>query len=117
MGNYTGGVNTICPYYSHESDKTITCEGMIDETVVMSRFMDNDSKTMWQYNVCSTYKYGSCPIANINNKRYEEMSYEEVILPKKKYIKKEIQNEVKFKEQLPGQMSIKDFLGGSLCKK
>lgn len=119
MGNYTGGVTTVCPYYSHESDKTITCEGVITDTCVLTRFLDVDAKVDWQVKVCSTYKYGNCPIAHVNNKKYG-INGGEVIIPVKT-LKPEAQVPAEKKpiigNQIPGQIDISEILGGLKCRK
>lgn len=64
MGNYTSGANTVCPYYLRESNKSITCEGLIEGTCTMHRFPSRLDKQAYQANHCERFVYGQvCPAA------------------------------------------------------
>jgi len=64
MPNYEGEKLTVCPFYVREADKSISCEGVIDGTVTMTRFASTEVKVRFQEAAC--FQYGServCPVA------------------------------------------------------
>lgn len=76
MANYKGGVTTICPYYLREAKLSISCESPITGSQNMTKFNDIQAKLNWQENICSTFRYGKCPIAKsleITNEERKEM--------------------------------------------
>lgn len=57
MGNYTAGAKTICPFYLKESDKGITCEGVVPGTTQMTRFDSQQDKRRHQKACCERRDY------------------------------------------------------------
>jgi len=51
-----GVVNTDCPFYLRESEKTITCEGVEEETMAKKEFKDRSQKEAFQ----KTYCFAGC---------------------------------------------------------
>jgi len=72
MGNYTAGVRTICPFYVKESDKGITCEGIIPGTTQLIRFSSTLEKRRHQQCKCERRDYADvCAIAKLLTERAE----------------------------------------------
>lgn len=72
MANYTYGVRAVCSFYIKESEKTITCEGVIPGTTTMTRFETKDGKRAFQCKHCERYDAeGCCPIAKEIQNQYE----------------------------------------------
>ena len=73
MGNYTAGVRTICPFYIKESDKGITCEGIIPGTMQLIRFNSVLEKRRHQQTRCERRDYADvCAIAKMLMERAEK---------------------------------------------
>ena len=70
MANYTGGANTICPFYIREAACSITCEGAGAAVVLMMRFPSKDEKPLWQSQYCCTFGYPRCPVAKMLLEKY-----------------------------------------------
>ena len=72
MGCYKGGT-AVCPFYVKESEKSITCEGLIPGTNMMIRFGGQKKKTAWLEKHCCSYKYEvTCPVAAVLMWKYTE---------------------------------------------
>ena len=72
MANYKGGANTICPFYERETDRSITCEGLRENSVLTMRFPARKDKSAWQEDFCMTFAYRRCPLARACYEKYEE---------------------------------------------
>ena len=71
MANYTGGANTVCPFYMHEADKSITCEGLRETSLLMMRFRQREEKEAWQAEFCVKFSYDQCPVAWMLLQKYD----------------------------------------------
>ena len=70
MAHYTGGVNSICPFYEHEARLSITCEGMCGELSGIRKFQDEGRKKAWQEKFCFERQYLRCPYAGLLENKY-----------------------------------------------
>lgn len=71
MGNYTGGGKTVCPFYLKEAKYSITCEGLITNTQLMTRFKDENEKMCHQEHHCMKFTYkDTCPVAYVLTDEY-----------------------------------------------
>lgn len=58
------GVKVVCPYYVKESDRSITCEGIIRCTETMIKFSSPRRKLAYQDVNCNDFSYSdNCPVA------------------------------------------------------
>lgn len=60
MANHTGSARAICPFYVKEARLSITCEGLSEGTVCMTRFATTEEKTQYQAMNCEMYNYENC---------------------------------------------------------
>ena len=51
-----GVVNTDCPFYLRESERTVTCEGIVPETTIKVEFHTRKQKENFQ----KTYCFAGC---------------------------------------------------------
>jgi len=72
MANYTGGANTICPFYERETERSITCEGLRGDSVLTMRFPTRREKTAWQEEFCMTFTHNRCPLARACYEKYAD---------------------------------------------
>lgn len=73
MANHTYGARTICPFYLKEARLSITCEGLSDGTVCMTRFETTEAKEDFQAMNCEMYNYENCcPLAAALMQKYQE---------------------------------------------
>ena len=73
MANYTGGVNTVCPFYQRESKYQITCEGLIRGAYTQTRFDTEEAKLEFMRRACSSFSYAErCPLAQLLTKQYAD---------------------------------------------
>lgn len=64
MSNSTGGGKTVCPFYLKEAKFSITCEGIILGTQMMTRFGSEEEKLNHQKCHCMRFTYkDTCPAA------------------------------------------------------
>lgn len=68
--NYKGGVNTKCPFYITESDKSIRCEGLYDNTNISTKFESIGEKGEYQEEFCFHYP-NSCKLCKELEKKTE----------------------------------------------
>ena len=62
----------ICPYYQHESEYTITCEGIFENSQQQVKFSAKAEKTKHVSEVCSSFGYSRlCLVARMLEKKYE----------------------------------------------
>ena len=72
MASFSGGANTICPFYIKEAKKSITCEGLIDGVDCLMRFTDEGAKIAFQAENCERGDYfARCPQAVALEEKYE----------------------------------------------
>ena len=72
MANYSGVAKAICPYYQHESEYTITCEGIFENSQQQVKFRTKADKVKHVSEVCSSFGYSRlCPVARMLEKKYE----------------------------------------------
>ena len=75
MANYSGGGSAICPFYEHESQYSITCEGLVCGAATQIKFESKADKTAFVADSCSSFDYQQlCPLAGLLTARYEEDS-------------------------------------------
>lgn len=55
----------ICPYYTRDSEYSITCEGVIEGAVCAHRFAGPVAKRTHQVEYCESYNYKQCPWAKV----------------------------------------------------
>ena len=66
---YEGTANTKCPYYLRESNYSISCEGLEENTVNTIKFPTEKEKKLFQKRCC--YRLDRpCTAAQILNERY-----------------------------------------------
>ena len=70
MAHYTGGVNSICPFYEHEAKLSIVCEGMCPDHDLRIIFHSAGYKTDWQEKFCFERQYLQCPYAGLIEQKY-----------------------------------------------
>ena len=56
MSNFTGGANTVCPFYDSENGTSITCEGVFVPSVITMRFKSSTDKKKWQKDYCFLFE-------------------------------------------------------------
>lgn len=71
MANFTGGANTVCPFYDTENNTSITCEGIFAPSVITMRFKCSKDKKVWQEENCFLFEYEKCPVARGLIEKYE----------------------------------------------
>ena len=72
MAHYTGGVNTVCPFYRHESRYQVTCEGLTQGAATQLRFEEEAGKKRYMEERCARFDYERrCPLAGLLMKKYE----------------------------------------------
>lgn len=71
MSNKTINVEAICPFFLCESKKSITCEGIITESMV-SRFDTEEEKQFHEKTYCTKYDFESCEICKALGKKYDK---------------------------------------------
>lgn len=57
MPNINSAANCICPFYLGETEKSISCEGMIDGTRARNVFSSADIKARYMTTRCYTHAY------------------------------------------------------------
>ena len=73
MANYNGGGSAICPFYEHESQYAITCEGLVCGAATQLKSGSAAEKTAFVADSCSSFDYRRlCPLAGLLTARYEE---------------------------------------------
>jgi len=78
VANYTFGSRTVCPFYLKEARKSITCEGLADGTMSMTRFASEEEKQRFQAENCEMYNFDRfCPMAAALMRKYEEKNHAE----------------------------------------
>lgn len=76
MANKSINADAICPFFITESQKSITCEGIIaDQTV--TRFYSEEEKKMYEKLYCTKYDYESCEICRALSKKYHRAENEQ----------------------------------------
>ena len=58
-----GRRKSVCPYFITEGVYTITCDGILDGTQNLIRFVSQDERLNYIRENCATFNYGNCPIA------------------------------------------------------
>lgn len=58
MPNLNSAANCICPFYMGETEKSISCEGMIGGTRARNVFASADLKMRHMETRCHTHAYG-----------------------------------------------------------
>ena len=77
MSNFTGGANTVCPFYECENQTSITCEGVYIPSVITMKFKSGKDKKQWQEKYCFLFEYNNCPIARGLIEKYEAIEKKE----------------------------------------
>ena len=77
MPNYTGGADTVCPFYLREDAKSISCESFGLASVMTMKFKKTEEKRAWQSQYCFLFSYGRCPIAAAIERKYETKDEQE----------------------------------------
>ena len=67
---FKGMVDTQCPFYIKEANKSITCEGMKEECNLCIKFQSEEEKLKYQEENCFKYPNG-CEIRKINEEKYK----------------------------------------------
>ena len=73
MSNFTGGANTVCPFYDRENSTSITCEGIFAPSVITMKFKSAKDKKAWQECNCFLFEYKNCPVARGLIEKYEKL--------------------------------------------
>ena len=60
-----------CPYYKHDTSQVIFCEGLEDGMVIHAAFDTHPHLVKYKGRYCRKNSWSSCPLANMQNKRYE----------------------------------------------
>ena len=77
MSNFTGGANTVCPFYEMENQNSISCEGVFIPSVITMKFKSGKDKKQWQEKYCFLFEYNKCPIARGLIEKYEAIEKKE----------------------------------------
>lgn len=72
MSNSLGNVNTKCPYYICETEKSITCEGISENTKNVTRFEEGKEKKKHQDRYCNKYP-NECRLMRILEEKNEAL--------------------------------------------
>ena len=72
MSHGIGKGSAICPYFVREASKQVTCEGFIPDAYIAVVFRTNADLRRWQQEMCLTWNYVDCPIAQKLNQLYED---------------------------------------------
>ena len=59
-----------CPFYISMSNKSISCEGIIEDCVTKLIFLTCSKRDLYRHTFCND-KYQNCEICKILNKKYE----------------------------------------------
>lgn len=65
-----GGENVKCPYYSRESMYSITCEGIVSNSELATKFSDEKEKKIYMERNCNRYP-NVCPIMRLLESKNE----------------------------------------------
>ena len=71
MPNRPEDLIAVCPYYEAASRMSITCEGAIKGTLVLTRFTHAEARDEHLLNYCAA-AWKKCPHARNLNRLYEE---------------------------------------------
>lgn len=71
MSNKSINVDALCPFFLCESKKSITCEGIITESMV-SRFDTEEEKQIHEKTYCTKYDFESCEICKALSKKCDK---------------------------------------------
>ena len=74
MPNKAIDADVICPFYRAENDLSIKCEGVIDGTVVLSKFKNRFLLERYERLFCTTYDYRRCALGRCLTDKYEKLS-------------------------------------------
>lgn len=63
-----GSAMTKCPFYIRDNERTVVCEGLIDNTSVLTKFPTKENKEMHQKCHCFNWP-NTCPVSMHNMKK------------------------------------------------
>lgn len=70
MNNFTGMSATACPFYLRESEYSISCEGIVDNSKTILKFTSKKQKKYHQFDYCYHSVYENCPLYQLLLKKY-----------------------------------------------
>ena len=68
--------NIRCPFFKHESEKSILCEGFTRDSVLLTKFPDEKKKITYINRYCVRCTGGDCYLARSQFARYEQAENE-----------------------------------------
>lgn len=71
MGNVYDDVMTKCPYYAGASRYSIRCEGLVEDTELLTKFKGVPDKREFQKKHCWEYP-NKCPLAMEHDERLKQ---------------------------------------------
>jgi hypothetical protein len=73
MPNYPCNPNVFCPFYQRDGQYSVTCEGIVPDTLMAIRFRDEDSKDKYMMVHCYQKSYAkTCPFASALMEIYKD---------------------------------------------
>lgn len=70
MSNKAEDVNTLCPFFDHCETLTVSCEGLSENTLNITRFFTREDKKLYMYKNCY-HRENCCPLAKSLYEKYE----------------------------------------------
>lgn len=71
--------HVVCPFYRHEEQQKIFCDGFTEGTRIRTWFRSNELKSIHKKNFCvKVDNYVNCPLYPAISKQYEEEKDEQV---------------------------------------
>ncbi len=72
MSKRTQSVLAICPFYKSEDAHRILCEGLCRDNSIHMAFGTPAGRRSWAGRYCRSWDYEHCPLAGMQEARYEE---------------------------------------------
>lgn len=75
MSKYTSydDANAKCPYYTGSTETEIRCEGFVQDTFIVQRFLSRDARNAYRAEYCDNIRwYGCCLIARLHYEKDSE---------------------------------------------
>lgn len=71
MPNTNEGANIVCPYYITHTKLSLTCEGVIEGTTMVSKFHNAELRDQHIKQYCECFGYPQCPEAKMIELKYQ----------------------------------------------
>lgn len=71
MATNYNDVKAFCPFFKHNTEKRIVCEGITEDCNTALEFLTRETKQLHRGAFCDTMKYGNCEVYRMLEKKYE----------------------------------------------